>query len=37
VTRNNTRNHIFEYPLHVFIFVPSLRTFESVKLMLLQT
>ena len=27
-TSSNTINHIFGYPLHLFIFVPSLRTFK---------
>jgi hypothetical protein len=32
VTSSNTRNHIFENTLHLFIVVSSLRTFKSVKL-----
>src|SRR6185369_14294961 len=31
-TSSTTRNHNFEYPLHMFIFVHLLRTVKSVKL-----
>jgi hypothetical protein len=31
-TSNNTRNHIFENPLHLFMVSPSLGTFEIVRL-----